>query len=55
MAKKKKSKGKGKGKPAVLALGGRKKSPAKVRLGKGARGSARKSSAKSRVRGRRYA
>tara|TARA_R110002012_G_C11449831_1_gene591611 strand:+ start:409 stop:597 length:189 start_codon:yes stop_codon:yes gene_type:complete len=61
--KKKKGSGKkyggSKGRPAVLSLGkGKAKRPAKARVGKvrGGKGgpTARKTSAKSRVRGRRY-
>ena len=45
----------GKGKPAVLSLGRTaSKRSAKARVGRTAKGSARKTSVKSRVRGRRY-
>jgi len=45
----------GKGRPAVLSLGRTaSKRSAKARVGRGAKGAPRKSSAKSRVRGRRY-
>ena len=60
MAKKKKAsskKGKSssKGRPAILSVAkGRSKRPAKARVGRTRRGAARKSSAQSRVRGRRY-
>ena len=56
MARKKrssKSKGKGKGKPAVLSLARPKKRGAKARVGK-SRGAIRKTSTKSRVKGRTY-
>lgn len=55
MARKKKSGGKKSGgRPAVLSLGRAKKSSPKVRMGRGAKGSMRKTVTKSTARGRRY-